>query len=347
MIKKRNATYKKIIGTGGIGKGIIYQLEGNQTLGRNESRLGTLLDQKDFCKQHIILHYCSSILKELNTGISILPVGAIGDDASGKEVLKLIKQVGMKTSYITTFKNTPTLNSICFQYSDHEGGNITEKNSASDKVSPTLIRKVKKEFEKTKGPCLTVGAPEVPFKSRLELAKLGSKFNSFNTGSFVPSEIKKVMQSEYLTLLDLLAINLEEASALTGKLSSKTPDQIVKACTQKIWKINPSLKLSITNGSKGAFGCENGKIEKLTGLKTKVANTAGGGDASFAGLLIGLALGYPFMGKKGLTCVQLARLLSSMSVTSADTIHFGINIKTLKSFSKQQKQKIFSDLIHD
>ena len=52
--------YDYIVGTGGIGKGVLFQFTDNTTLGRNESRLAELTETRDFCKLHIILHYIAA-----------------------------------------------------------------------------------------------------------------------------------------------------------------------------------------------------------------------------------------------------------------------------------------------
>jgi len=51
-----------VIGTGGIGAGKFFVLNGNHTLGREESRNGHFLDIHDYCKQHIILYYIRKLL---------------------------------------------------------------------------------------------------------------------------------------------------------------------------------------------------------------------------------------------------------------------------------------------
>ena len=53
----RQLRYRALIGVGGIGSGTFFALQGNETLGREESRLGRFLDRRDYCKLHIIAHY--------------------------------------------------------------------------------------------------------------------------------------------------------------------------------------------------------------------------------------------------------------------------------------------------
>jgi hypothetical protein len=138
------------VGTGGIGTGRVYMIEGNQELGRNESRSGHLLPSKDFCKLHIVLHYVSVLLRELGLNTGIYPIGAVGDDLDGKELIKLMKNTGMNTKYVSIINNTPTLHSVCFLYPDHSGGNITENHSASSKVVSRHVSKVESILKKNR-----------------------------------------------------------------------------------------------------------------------------------------------------------------------------------------------------
>ena len=39
--------FNQFIGTGGIGTGILFELDGNRTLSRNETRLATLTPTRD------------------------------------------------------------------------------------------------------------------------------------------------------------------------------------------------------------------------------------------------------------------------------------------------------------
>ena len=60
--------YDVVVGTGGIGSGIFLALEGNRTLGREESRPAELLDQRDYCKLHIVCHYVQRLLGPRGAG---------------------------------------------------------------------------------------------------------------------------------------------------------------------------------------------------------------------------------------------------------------------------------------
>ena len=73
--------YNGIIGTGGIGSGKFFVLNGDHTLGREESRSGHFLDINDYCKQHIILHYIKVLL---GPSFEVIPVGKVGNDDIGQ-----------------------------------------------------------------------------------------------------------------------------------------------------------------------------------------------------------------------------------------------------------------------
>ena len=57
-----DSPFRRLVGVGGIGTGLFFALEGQHTLGRNESRPARLLNIRDYCKLHIISHYIAILL---------------------------------------------------------------------------------------------------------------------------------------------------------------------------------------------------------------------------------------------------------------------------------------------
>ncbi|OGJ90434.1 MAG: hypothetical protein A2268_02910 [Candidatus Raymondbacteria bacterium RifOxyA12_full_50_37] len=145
-----------------------------------------------------------------------------------------------------------------------------------------------------------------------------------------------VREKKLLTYIDLLAVNIDEAALLGGISRREKVEKIVKACTQAAQAANPAIQMTITNGGKGAYACEGEQRLFLPSLKVLVANTAGAGDAWLSGLLLGTLQGLPFISNDSINCVELARLVSAMSVMSGDTINFAINKQTLASFASKQ-----------
>jgi ribokinase len=331
--------FDTIIGTGGIGAGVVYALEGNHDLGRNESRMGTLLDQRDFCKLHIILHYVSVLLRDLKCRVDVVPISAVGNDEHGRQLRRQMGEAGMRQTYVCTSHDARTLFSLCFVFPDGSGGNITERNSACDRVTPTVIRKAAGELRRHQGRCMVLSAPEVPLASRVALLRLARKHRALTAASFASAEMGEVRRLGLVRLVDLLAVNIDEA-AMLGCVSRRAgADAIVDACTARARRANPAIRLLVTNGSRGLYAFERGNLEFLPALRVPVRGTAGAGDAALAGLMVGTVLGLPFLGGSGPSCARLARLLSALSVTSADTIHFGVNLRLLRAFAKKHGER--------
>ena len=109
---------------------MVYALQGEHELGRNESRLGELLDSRDYCKLHIVLNYIARLMGSASKPDSfrVWPVGVVGNDETGRQILTEMSAVGMDTRFVRTHHALRTPFSVCFLYPDGSGGNITSSN---------------------------------------------------------------------------------------------------------------------------------------------------------------------------------------------------------------------------
>lgn len=123
--------YRAMLGVGGIGSGTFFELNGEQTLGREESRSGHFIERRDYCKLHIISHYVKTLL---GGGFATFPIGKIGDDEAGKRLLEEMSTAGLDLRHVQTIPGKQTMYSFCFLYPDGTGGNLTTDNSACDLV---------------------------------------------------------------------------------------------------------------------------------------------------------------------------------------------------------------------
>ena len=98
-----NLKIKKVVGCGGIGKGLLFHSPNNETLGRSESRLVTISNAKDYCKQQIVFYYITELLKGK---CEVIPVGAVGDDNIGTELVDIMLRQGMDVRYIKQISGT-------------------------------------------------------------------------------------------------------------------------------------------------------------------------------------------------------------------------------------------------
>jgi sugar/nucleoside kinase (ribokinase family) len=123
----------------------------------------------------------------------------------------------------------------------------------------------------------------------------------------------------------LLAINLDEAAALTGITAQEPAVSVVDAAIEALQPINSSMQISITAGSQGSWTWNGEKLIHAPIHEVEVVSTAGAGDAFFAGLLVALAAGLSLFEAQ-----QLGTLVAALSVTSPHTINKDINRTSLK-----------------
>jgi len=337
-VDKGKMRFRGIVGTGGIGSGRFFMLNGDHTLGREESRSGHFLDIKDYCKQHIILHYIKVLL---GPDFPVIPVGRIGDDDTGRILYEEMKETGFVMDLVEKMAGVSTLFSFCFCYPDGSGGNLTTDNSASAKVNPDYIEKASDKIRKLGSEGIIVAAPEVPLEARKRILEIGKQNGLFCSASFTSEEITRAVESGLMSKVDYLAINIDEASALADDNSDKTDYRAaIMSAIKILQKSNTKILVSVTAGKQGSWCWDGDELNSFPAIETTAASTAGAGDAFFSGILIGLTLGLHLFESQ-----QLASLIAGMSVTSPDTIHKGIDRSSLWRFLVESNLKISDKVV--
>ena len=355
-ISETGLKFDHIIGTGGIGSGIFFSMTGNHTLGRNESRNAILLPYKDFCKLHIIMHYIAVLLgAKVNGRFQSFPIGNIGNDDIGKNLVRQMEEVGMYPDNIGVTDNFSTLFSVCFQYPDHTGGNITTENSACSRVSPENISYFFQDFKLSGISEIILAAPEVPLNTRIKLLEYGRQRGSFNTASLLSSEADEFRNMNGFEKVDLLSVNIDEARSIAKMTNESIPsNSVIDACIQKLVTFNPAISILITDGQAGSYCYTKNCLEHIPVPVVPVVATAGAGDTFLGGTLAGLCCGLPLTkGKSDLlfsesplqSAVELGTLLASLSVTSHDTIHPDANTELLYRFAKDNNISFSPDFL--
>lgn len=318
-----------MIGTGGIGHGTFFQLDGNQTLGREESRGGRFLDRRDYCKLHIISHYLKALL---GNDFAVIPLGKVGDDDAGARLVTEMEIAGLDTRFVQRVAGSPTLYSFCFLYPDGTGGNLTTADSASARVEPGWIQAAEPSFAELAGKGIALAAPEVPLAAREMLLEMGTRHGLFRAASFTRAEMGAVRDSRLLEMVDLLSVNLEEALAAadiaTVRTSAETPADLVNKAVEALFRRYPRLLLSVTAGASGSWAWDGQSLSYQAALAVKAEGTAGAGDAHLAGMLSGLAAGLDLS-----DALRLATLVAAASVTSPHAINRKLSRDTLVSLS--------------
>jgi sugar/nucleoside kinase (ribokinase family) len=330
MRKTTASRFRRILGIGGIGVGWVYALEGDRTLGREESRPARLLDIVDRCKLQIILHYVAVAVRDLRIPIEVVPVGMVGKDAEGRLLLGEMNAAGMRTNHVRAVAGHRTQTSICFQYPDGSGGNITESASAAAQLTARSINGIAKSLSAKD---LVLVAPEVPMAVRLSLIATAHRRKALVAASFTSHELTTKGIDQTLKRVDLLAVNMHEARTWIGASAQIAPERVAATARARFIALNPRGKLSITDGGRGSYYLTAQHSHFQPGMRVAVANTAGAGDAYFAGMLLAEA----FAGPKGADpqrACALARAIAALSVTSRDTIHQGFSLAALRAFAR-------------
>jgi len=342
--------YRTLIGVGGIGTGCFFALEGEQTLGRNESRPGRLLDVRDYCKLHIISHYVSKLLGAGKSDFQVFPIGRVGADAPGRQVMEEMAGVGMDTQFVHSSEGKPTLFSVCFQYPDGCGGNITTSNSAAAEVCEADVDAAREILVSQGKTAIALAAPEVPLEARRRLLDRATETRAFRVASFVASEITAAREMGMFERLDLVSLNESEASQLVGHpFSPEATENFVRSCQDFVRKRLPKLQMVLSVGSLGAYGISSDVWNFCPAPKVNVASTAGAGDALLGGILTGFAAGLPLLKsdkREGVveTALDIGVLLGSYKCQSPHTIHPDADFAALLSFAGMHGLKLGSGL---
>lgn len=344
----QSSAHRQLIGVGGIGTGIFFELEGNATLGRNESRPGRLLDVRDYCKLHIVIHYVAKLLGARVSGspFHVLPLGKVGEDAPGRQVVREMTEAGIDTRLIRVTPERPTLFSVCFQYPDGAGGNITTNNSAASALTESDAHGMADLLKSGGRQVIALAVPEIPFEVRRHFLQLATWTGALRVASFVSAEIGPAREAGVFEILDVVALNEAEAGELIGSsFSFAARDAFIVKCQDFLRRSCPNLRMVVSLGKSGAYGVNRDLWNYCPAPEVEVASTAGAGDALLGGVIAALAAGIPFLRAESSkewmsprpieTALELGVLLASYKCRSRHTIHPSACIATLMSFGHE------------
>jgi sugar/nucleoside kinase (ribokinase family) len=313
-----DAPFRRLVGVGGIGTGMFLALEGDRTIGRTESRAARLLDLRDYCKLHTVTHHVAVLLGARPEGepFHVVPIGAVGDDEPGERMRGEMRAAGMDVERVRTVRDRPTLFSVCFQYPDGEGGNLTTTDSAASTLGDADVEAAAHLLDAR---TIALAQPEVPIEPRRRLLELAGERGAFRAASFVSLELDEARAAGMFELVDLVALNAHEAAAIAGaELDLARPAALLERCAAAFG----DATVVVTAGAAGAFAIHDGRWVHRPVPPVDVVSTAGCGDALLAGVLAGLATGLPTIGEGDAfdDALSLGVLLASLNAASPHTI---------------------------
>ena len=335
-----SAKYHYVAGTGGVGKGILFKLQGDHDLGRNESRLGELTGDTDYCKLHIILTYVAAFSV---AGIPIYAVSRVGDDPVGRELLACMEKTGIGTEFMGLSGQESTMYSVCYQFPGGEGGNITAANGANNSVCEADIQAFFRQapLERTGGRGMVLAAPEVPMAARLCLLAEGRKHGCFNVASVLSGEVGDFAKGGGFALTDLLAVNEDEAAAIAAFAGSGKDADSALACYGYVKTQNPHAAVAVTCGKNGSYAFHEGRCHHAGAIAVRAKNTAGAGDCYLGTMMACLLQGLPIMpeaAEKGVlsSAQEISTLAAALKVQCGDTIDFSLCPASIFRFAKEK-----------
>jgi sugar/nucleoside kinase (ribokinase family) len=340
-----DAPFRRLVGVGGIGAGLFFALEGNHDLGRNESRPGRLLDVRDYCKLHIVAQYPTVLLgaREDRGPFHVVPVGKVGIDETGLRLRAEMERAGMDVRFVDALPGRPTLLSVCFQYPDGSGANVTTVDSAAALVRERDVDLVERWLSPT---AIALAVPEVPLAVRRHLLRRATERGALRVASLTTAEVEEARESAFLSFVDLLSLNEDEAAALVGApFPDGPPGPFLQRLSGAVPALRAGVRLVVTAGARGAFAFDGGAWTHAPAVPLAVVSTAGAGDALLGGILTGLAAGLPFappgspretlVGRPLSSAFELGVLVAGFKVTSPHTIPPDLSLDALVAFARE------------
>ena len=179
------------MGVGGLGWGTVFELDGDTTLGRNESRGGRLLDRRDYCKLHIVSHYVRALL---GSTFRVAPIGLLGDDDAGPRLRAEMVAAGLDVGLVGIAAGAPTLFSFCLVYPDGSGGNLTTTDGAASRLDADGVAAGGHLLRAHGRRAIAIALPEVPLAARRELIRLATATRAMRIASFTAAEISDALE---------------------------------------------------------------------------------------------------------------------------------------------------------
>jgi sugar/nucleoside kinase (ribokinase family) len=252
----------------------------------------------------------------------------------------------MDIERVEIVKDRPTLFSVCFQYPNGEGGNLTTTQSAASELTAEEVTRASPRFAADGVRSMALAAPEVSLEARYRLLELATANQAFRAAALTSSEMVPALRQGFFSLVDLVSINEDEAGALTGRMFDPAdPFPFLNACSDMLISCQPSMRIVISAGKHGAFAFSDGLWDHCPAAPATVVGTAGAGDALLGAILSGLAVGMPLIcpgsPRKSITerslgsALDFAVLLASFTITSPHTIHPYANLETLLQFAAE------------
>jgi rfaE bifunctional protein kinase chain/domain len=230
-------------------------------------------------------------------GVRVRCVGLVGEDGEGYDLLKSLKQIGANTDLMVQSENIPT-NTYMKPMRGANGGHYSEMNrldirsfnETSRELEDRLITNLKKALEESQGVIvieqyLQRNCSAVTDRIRDELAELATRF---------PEKFFFVDSRGFAACYRNVIIKCNQFE-LPGAVNGSTEDEDEKLITERARQLLLAANAKavvVTVGAKGAFVVERETMTRIPAFSVEgPLDIVGAGDATNAGVMLGLTLG--------------------------------------------------------
>ncbi|HDL75099.1 MAG TPA: carbohydrate kinase family protein [bacterium] len=213
-----------------------------------------------------------------NQGLKVAYIGKIGNDKRGEAVIEELKNFGIYTGFIKKDKNRSTNYSVILSSFSKEKTILVYRGACNFLTLKELsFKDIKAKWfylAPLRGSLVNLFGPIVEFAKKNNIKVMVNPANS-------QINLKKGILRPILNKIDILSLNQEEASLLTG-----VPFQKEKELFKKLNQMINGIAI-ITKGKNGVAVSDGIYIWKAPSIPISLMDATGAGDALASGFLSG------------------------------------------------------------
>jgi sugar/nucleoside kinase (ribokinase family) len=257
-------------------------------------------------------------------GFTVAYCGSVGDDIPGKEIISEMKEMGIGTEFVQK-NEKPTNNSVILLTSDNERTVLAYRGASEDLNKEEILWEDMNPSWFYLAPLS--GKLSVLTEDIIDFGKKNKIKVAINLGNSQIALGKEKLEP-ILKKADVLLLNLEEASLLTG-VDIKDEMGIMRDLNS----FHPGIN-TVTKGPEGVLVSQEDVVLDVSPNKVKVVDKTGAGDAFGSGFISGLIksnMDIEWATKLGIanstSCIQVRGAINGLLEGSEDIEKVGEKIK--------------------
>ena len=158
----------------------------------------------------------------------------------------------MDVRFVDAVPGRPTLLSVCFQYPDGSGGNVTTIDSAASLVGERDVDLVERWLSPS---AIALAAPEVPLAVRRHLLRRATEKGALRVASLTTAEIPEARETGFLSARrpPVPERGRGRGARRRALRRPRPPSPSCGASARSRSPRSPAIRLVVTAGARGAF----------------------------------------------------------------------------------------------